>query len=421
MFTLDNVRNGSYKEADFLVKKHTVHGGRKDVLHEYVNSNKQVIEDLGLKRKVFNVAAIIHGDNYEINKRALIAALDDPEVGTLIHPFFGTLERIKCRTYTLDEDFKEFGVATFQIVFGVSDEIAIPTKATESISEIIAARDSLVGLCSANLVSEYSVSSDKIGSLESAASKAGSFFTAFEDSVNSIGSVTEDVNEINFKIRGFGARVGSLVQAPQELADAIDDLFFTLVTVFPSTIQTLSTLKGMFDFGDDDPEQLDIPTQAIFEINKNNDVFNSTIAAYSLAFAYVALAQTDTSISEDGNPQTIDEIGFLESQLESQYGKTISNGKSKESVISGVSTQSLSLEILNGVTDIRSTSSRVIDEIKTKTPDILSIDVLTPTPLRILSYDLYGNTDRIDLLRSINTDPNVSFYEGEVHILNDNP
>ena len=114
-FDLENTREASYKEAEFIMDSSNVSGGRKDVVHQFVNSDKQVVEDLGLKRKSYNITAIIHGDDYERRKRTLLSVLVDGKKGTLVHPFDGNIENMAVRTFTLVEDFRNFGVATFQI------------------------------------------------------------------------------------------------------------------------------------------------------------------------------------------------------------------------------------------------------------------------------------------------------------------
>ena len=62
MALLDLVRAGSFKGADFLVVSASTAGGRKQVKHEFPNSDRQSIEDLGFMPKTFSLVVEITTD-----------------------------------------------------------------------------------------------------------------------------------------------------------------------------------------------------------------------------------------------------------------------------------------------------------------------------------------------------------------------
>jgi len=70
---IDEIHTGSYKGAEFRIKSSSVAGGRKDIKHEFPNSNTQNIEDLGFKPKAYTINAFISEPNYTQKKDRLLA------------------------------------------------------------------------------------------------------------------------------------------------------------------------------------------------------------------------------------------------------------------------------------------------------------------------------------------------------------
>jgi prophage DNA circulation protein len=402
-FTLDNVSEASFAGAKFLVETNSVTGGRKNVVHEFVNSNRQVIEDLGRKKRTYNISAIITGENYEREKRKLISRLESKDVGVLIHPFFGTIERIKPLDYSLTESFSEFGVAKFNIKFSISDAISTPTKAKNTATESKEKRDASVAKAKEDLKEKWKVAE----SIDSAVDKVKKLADKFEKSVeNATREPTERIDELNAKINNFKGKAAEVAQDVDKLSSEVDELFYNMESAFDTAKQNFDSFKDMFGFGDDDDEELQIETTKQNEINNNNNALNSVIEAYALNFAYTSYLVTDTTNS------TIEEIEFEENILEQQYDNVFLNS---------FQNKSLNLETINSLTDSRSTFNTVIKDIKTTVPDIEQVEILNSLPLRAIEFKYYGRTDRFKILKSINENPNIEFYEGQVNLLNDNP
>lgn len=398
-FTLDNVREASYREAVFIMETSNVSGGRKDVIHEFVNSDKQVVEDLGLKRRSYSVSATIHGINYERDKTALEAVLNDGVKGTLVHPFEGNIENMVVRTYTLRENFRQFGVATFDIEFAPSDDIGSPVRAFASVSEVATQRLVVMSAIEESMASLYETSADLTGSFENSVDKATSYINDFEEATRGFQGIASVVNSLSAQIIDFNLSVNSLVQNPLTLASSIDNLFITANNAYPNAVQTLGLMKNLFDFGEDDEEQLSISTAAILEINSNNDILNYSVNSAALANAYLQLSRADLN--------TVTEIEREESDLEDQYD-----------LITNLT--NLPRDIRTELTTLRSIASEVIATLKTTTPNLIDIEVVNKTAIRKLEYINYGDNTRTDTLISINQIQDLGFVNGTLEFLNDN-
>ena len=68
MTILENLNVASFRGARFLIKSHSTSGGRKTVNHEYPNSDRRFVEDLGELQETFSIQGIIHGDNYSLDR-----------------------------------------------------------------------------------------------------------------------------------------------------------------------------------------------------------------------------------------------------------------------------------------------------------------------------------------------------------------
>lgn len=398
-FTLDNVREASYKEAQFVMDSSNITGGRKDVVHEFVNSDKQVVEDLGLKRKTYNITAIIHGNDYELNKTALLNVLEDGKKGTFIHPFDGNIEDMVARSFTMKETFTNFGVATFNIVLAPSDDIAAPTQSFTSTSEVSSQRLTVMDAISSSIESFYETSAELTGSIENSIDTATGFIDDFADATQGFEGIQSTVNSLNASIIDFNDSIASLVQTPVNLASSIHTLFTTANNAFPSAIQTLGMMVDLFDFGGDDVDQLSISTAAVNQINSNNDIINYSINSHALANAYYqfSLIQFDTVVG----------IERVESTLETQFDIVMESS-------------GLPQNLRNQLTELRSITSDVIAELKTTTPELIEIEVVNEISLRKLEYLYYDDNTRTDALVSINEIQEINFVKGTLDFLNDN-
>lgn len=408
---LELVSGASFKEVPFLLDAHSFTGGRKQVVHQFVNSDKQKVEDLGLKRRSYSMTAIITGTDDYINKRdALIAVLEEGGSGTLVHPFFGAVTDMVARPFTVSEDFREFGVARFNLKFDFNDPgTAAPIQDANTISEVQKAAESVRSATAESLGGSFIIPK-LIGVYNSARGKLTKFIGIINKASKASDGIKSEINSFNNQLKAFSGSLVSLLAIPQELASDILDLYVTATNIFEAPRQALEAMLSMFDFGDDDKEQLTFPTETLNEINTNEDVLNTSINTFSLIQAYEYFVQTDFA--------TVQDLEFFENIIEKQYQKVINSGVSRESNIANVEIEALSREAKAELTTLRTIVGQVIAEVKTTLPDVIDIKVNVRTPLRVIEYQYYGNNDQTDSIRSLNENPNESFIQGTLEIIN---
>ena len=132
---LDKLHPASFRGAVFLITGDaTTTGGRKTVSHDFVNSNNRNVEDLGKFPDIFTINGIIDSENYEQNRDRLIAALNRPGPGILVHPFHGEVNVTLSGTYNLVQNTNNLGIAEFTMTFETSQKEVLPQAALSSLS-----------------------------------------------------------------------------------------------------------------------------------------------------------------------------------------------------------------------------------------------------------------------------------------------
>ena len=93
---IDELHEASYRNAVFFITSTDTAGGRKDAKKEFIDYDLQVIEDLGLKQRIFNMNGTIAArrDNageiiisYLNVRKELLEAVEKDGTGCLIHPW----------------------------------------------------------------------------------------------------------------------------------------------------------------------------------------------------------------------------------------------------------------------------------------------------------------------------------------------
>jgi len=388
---IDEIYTGSYKGAEFRIKNSSVAGGRKDIKHEFPNSNTQNIEDLGFKPKAYTINAFISEPNYTQKKDRLLAALEEGGTGLLVHPFFGNIENIVSRTYSLNEDISQIGEANFTMTFDVSDTNGLPTASQSSVSVVQAANKALQDSLDASIVSTYKVSTPD--SFIVATQVLARMNTAFREKANLIQQVTDKINGYSGLVSDFSSSILGLTTAPQDLADSIRTLFFTVNGLYASAESTVEVFKGFFGFDDDASESPNVVTSSIIERNQNKAVLKSYMQTASLGYAY----QNAVSVTYD----TTDDVTAAADLLENQFNKV---------------SRDLDVAQLEPLSNLRRDVQNLFDAIKLTTNQVIT--VRTPeTTARALAYQYYGNDNSgIDIIE-LNDNPNVSFYAGDIKVL----
>ena len=131
----------SFRGVPFQIFTETLsEGGRKIVLHEYVNSSERFVEDLGEIPPRFRISAFVHGNNFKSLSQRLESALNQEGEGKLFLPTFGGVD-VYALPYTKDASQKAVGEIKFELEFAVGRPAAGPVVSTIDVEQVYSLGD----------------------------------------------------------------------------------------------------------------------------------------------------------------------------------------------------------------------------------------------------------------------------------------
>lgn len=135
----DDLRPASFRGVAFFVDSAESGVGRRVALHEYPLRDKPYAEDMGRAARRIGVEAIVIGDGYMRARDALIAALEAPGAGTLVHPYLGSMHVTLIEQARVRESTAEGGMARISLAFVEAGEITFPSATSDTRSVVRAA------------------------------------------------------------------------------------------------------------------------------------------------------------------------------------------------------------------------------------------------------------------------------------------
>jgi len=395
MTILDELQEASFKGARFLIRSGSTAGGRKTVTHEYPNTDRRYVEDLGALQQTFSITGITHGkgSDYFVQRDNLINALNEGGSGELVHPFLGTFT-VTSKPFTLSEDTTELGVANFSMTFERSDASIFPAQATSN--------KSLINRLSGNVTS--SIQND-IGNIFNVSRQFASNFTdgvsilnevvqAFQLGSDIIFKVTDQISPFNSTVDTFERNINQNITDPVNLGSDLTNIFneYALLGTTPENQFTLD--RNLFDFGATREPILPTTVQRVQRI-ENRDIIDSAMRTNALALAY----NITTDLTLD-NVNQIDETAAI---LDDQYNFIIDDNN-------------LSNDTVNILKDLRVEVRKFLDNERVTAFRIADVDT-QEISTTLLAYQYYGNLDNVDQLIELNNTINTSFVSGETQVL----
>jgi len=394
MSLLEELLPASYKKAVFLISTASTKGGRKDQLHVFPNSNRQTIEDFGRRTRSYSITGFISSKNYKARRDRLIEALEDGEVGTLSHPFYGEIQNVKCRSFSINENTSELGRAEFSMEFDISNDIGSPIETENTLALLNKTNEDVQEAANEEIANNWEVESKFSGNFNNAQEKIGSLTTSYDENSDVVTKSIDKIDEFNSDISNFGNEVNSLIQKPQELADSITNLSSGMNDLYSTAEQQLIAWEGFFDFGEDDIASTN-ETAGLAQRNKNNNTINNSMQTQALSYSYLAASQSEY--------KTVEDLEEEEVRLEKQYSKILD------------SDATISTNLREQISAMRENASSFFNQQRITLNRI--IEVTTPElPARVISFQYYNDSSNGEDIAKINNNANVSFLSGKIKV-----
>lgn len=269
----DQLRKASFRGVEFLFDGAEGEFGRRNVTHEYPKRDEPYVEDLGRKARVISLDAFVlatpaNGFNYMPARDALIAAIEQPGSGVLVHPYLGEMRVSVTGGAKLNERTKEGGIAKFSLTFTESGEPVFPNAQANTRSIVNMKADAAALSIIKDFAKKFNVSGLPDFVSKAAKDLMGGASTLLSGVTNLIPTEPAALAEFIGQVKGLASDVKDLVGDPIALAQAvvgqIDRLRFIAKNPlealgisdpreqFRNPLHALKMLRTLFKFGDSD-------------------------------------------------------------------------------------------------------------------------------------------------------------------------
>lgn len=401
MAIINDIAGASYAGISFPVRTTQTTGGRKDVLHSFPNSNKQLIEDLGLQPRDYSLTAIINETAnipYLLKRDQLLAALERGNAEDLVHPFYGLISNVVARSFIIREDLTSLGDSEIDIEFAISDitgQSTIRALSGFSASVLGSTRSNVALNIITAIANFFIVRGSAGGNIDDAQNILGEFINIIEEGIVTSPVDISLLDSFSRKLTNFEDSIPALVFNPTELGRAISIIIEDFAGLYPEASDKVDIMEDLFNFGINDVPIVE-DTSARIQRKINRDVINNSINTLALSESYVAASQIDFS--------NIRELNELEDRLERQYRFIINQ------------TVNIDQNVLNELQVLRTQTQDFFDMQKLTVRQIINVKT-NETTARLLSYQYYGNSQFGKDIIKLNSILDVSNISGNIDIL----
>lgn len=384
----------SFRGIDFLVPDESKNGGKKTVSHEYPNSDRRYVEELGKSPASFNITAIIHGSDAIQRRIDFENALEQAGRGLLIHPSLGQ-QMVVATEYSSRSSDSEIGKFTFSITFKRSEE-NISLNAVGASNQFIS---SIVEDAKSNLDASF-IDKFANGSFSDVIRENGSqlqsIITQARDVFGSVNNLQENgLEEFNRVLNSEENNILSIVRNGSDYASSLRSIYNSADNLVNDISQLYDSYITYTTFGNDRKSKALITQKRITEENNLSAVEEHT-KINGLISAYEAAVYTDF--------QTDEELIAVQSQLNDSYDTLIENAPD-----TSIAYDTNTRDVIN---NLRINVREALENKRQNVWRIVDIDA-GESSMPLTSYRFYGSLDNLNTVSSLNN-KNNSIFSGVI-------
>ncbi len=281
---------GSFRNVPFVIESADGEIGRNVALHEFPLRDKPYAEDLGKKARRFRMNLFVLGADYMAARDALIAALEEPGPGKLVHPYLGEMTATVIEARGPRESTREGGMARFAVTFVESGEAVFPRATADTAKNTESAADT----ASAAVQSAFS-DTFVADSPQFVVDHAKSLVHRVSDQIDAVRrrfpNVPDMVSDFVSDLQGLAASAEELIRAPADLATDIYGLVADIVLLPDRIDRAFDAYRQLWDLFTDESAALPAGTaKSIVRKTNNTRAFNALVRRAAVVEAVRATA-----------------------------------------------------------------------------------------------------------------------------------
>ena len=289
MIDINNLKQGSFKGAEFEVEEADLSFGRRVASYVYPKSDRSETEDMGQVPDKFTIRClVVDEDDTREKERKLVEVLSEPSSGTLVDPFFYPIFgafTARSGEVKLRHRNNEHGVARFDIEFHrVEDE-------SPRIAPLPSANaPSLFDRAKEGFLSVYDVISIPARLINEFREEFEQVTQGIRDSVKAAAATATEIGNIEIALAQLESSIDETIAAPNKAASLIEDSINVLRDALNDDLKRIESLKGFIQRNDE--PLIDIVSRATLNLQKENvRVFKKSLAVSLVTD--IALAHQD--------------------------------------------------------------------------------------------------------------------------------
>ncbi len=407
---LETLHQASFKGAKFLYSSQTESSGRKNVVHEYPNTDTRYVQDLGKLPRTFNIVGIISNsvfqnfsstlsvselltgegkaDNYYTQRTLLLNALNDEGSGLLIHPYEGSIQAF-CTTFTMDESLNAFNTIRFNMTFMETGDAVFPDTSESFATNIESEFDNFIDSISTDISSLWSTGFGLLNNFNFSKDLLENLLDTFENIPNQLSSLTDSYFDFAKSLTDFATNINTSTTEASSLTATTNSLFDTAGALSDDVLEQYVISQTFFAY---DKGAVSIQTTVgLAERELNRRILNQYLNSQALIFAYTFTTRTTF--------ETQDDVQTRSDELNAQFEFIILNNIYTD--IEGVKSNLLSDDSLSLLEDLRSEAHSYLRAQTTTTQNIVDIKLIRNS-LIPLTYLYYGDLDLKDAIYDLN-------------------
>ena len=244
IFPFNRLRKGKFRNVRFFILKDgSTTGGRKTITHEYVNSDRRFVEDLGKLKYSYSLEIYVENNNGSNERDNLERALNRKGTGKLIHPFRGS-KTVSVIGWTAVE---KFGWVEYNVSFVESNTSVLPQQELGNKSLLDRLKNGIKALQETKVGSVFKVVGKGFKTFQKGVDKVNEFSEEMLEVSNAVLNVTSELGNLTNTLNDTFDNVALLVKTPSELGSRISNLFTQFQVIGIRTIDQFNATKGLFN------------------------------------------------------------------------------------------------------------------------------------------------------------------------------
>ena len=236
----EELRDASFRGVPFYFVDVEGNSGRRAIPHAYPKKEVGWTEDHGAVLTQQQINGIVLGSDYQAQFNRLLAALNTPGPGELVHPWFG-VQRVQAGKVTHKLSTEEGGIAYISFEVFEAGEQLFPSQQEDTTATTLIAADS---------VKAALASGDYFAALDGVGNMVDTLLDDIQGFVTNLPTLPDALNEWMDRLNRFKDLAGIIVATPGELIRDITGLVSDmkdLVTDAPWALQVYGQLRDKWD------------------------------------------------------------------------------------------------------------------------------------------------------------------------------